>query len=177
MSLAASNIDRVRMEVNKVKKQIDKVDNERVNPFKVIASFPALKDRIDRSCDKETVATLEIQKIDNFIGSCAIDDDNAYFFTRDKWYAYFQSPFQAYHWSKAVALFVDIDHTGNQHFPYLLNIVCFSTITDCYIACGWALLNHQDGILIGKALSILNDNVKKYFPRYGIKVAHKRKSC
>ena len=41
------------------------------------------------------------------------------------------------------------------------------------MACGHALLNHQDGVSIGKALSVLNTNVKKYFPRYDIKVAHK----
>lgn len=139
-SLTAGNIDRVRMQVNKVKKQIDKVDNKKVNPFKVIASFPALKDRTDRGCDKEAVASLEAQKIDELTGSYAIDDDA--FFTRDRRYAFFQSPFQACHWSKAAILFVDIDHTGNHHFPYLLNIVCFNTITDCYIACGRALLNH-----------------------------------
>ena len=91
-SLAAGNIDRVRMKVNKVKKQIDKVDNEKVSPFKVIASFPALKDRIDRGCDKEAVASLEANKIDELIGSYAIDDDDAYFFTRDRQYAFFQSP-------------------------------------------------------------------------------------
>ena len=58
--------------------------------------------------------------------------------------------------------FVDIDYTGNQHFPYLLNIVCFNKITDSYMTCGHAFLNHQDGVLIGKALSVLNTNVKKY---------------
>ena len=116
---------------------------------------------------------METCKIDELIGTYALDADDAYSFTRDRRYAFFQSPFQAYHWSNAVALFVDIDYTGNQHFPYLLNIVCFNKITDSYIACGRALLNHQDGVSIGKALSVLNTNVKKHFPRYDIKVAHK----
>ena len=172
-SLAAANLDRIRAVLNKTKKQIDKIDNEKVNPFKVIASFPALKERIDQSSEKETAATLETCKIDELIGTYALDADDAYSFTRDRRYAFFQSPFQAYHWSNAVALFVDIDNTGNQHFPYLLNIVCFNKITDSYIACGCALLNHQDGVSIGKALSVLNTNVKKYFPWYDIKVAHK----
>ena len=39
-------------------------------------------------------------------------------------------------------------------------------ITGCYPA----LLNHYD---VGKALSVLNANVKNYFPRYDIKVIHK----
>ena len=54
-SLAAANLDRIRAVLNKAKKQMDKIDNEKVNPFKVIASFPALKERIDQSSEKETV--------------------------------------------------------------------------------------------------------------------------
>ena len=48
-SLAAANIDRVRAVVRKARKEINKVDNDRANPFKVIASFPSIKDHIDGS--------------------------------------------------------------------------------------------------------------------------------
>ena len=36
-SLAAANIDRIRAIVKKAMEEVDKVDNERVNPFKIIA--------------------------------------------------------------------------------------------------------------------------------------------
>ena len=62
---------------------------------------------------------------------------------------------------------------GNGNFPFLLNIVCFNTITDRYLACGRALLNHQDGVSIGKALSVLTTNVRRYNPNYDIKKDHK----
>ena len=39
-SLAAANIDWVRAVVRKARREIDKVDNDRVNPFKIVASFP-----------------------------------------------------------------------------------------------------------------------------------------
>ena len=41
------------------------------------------------------------------------------------------------------------------------------------MACGRALLNHQDGVSIGKVLSVLTTNVKRYYPTYDIKKDHK----
>jgi len=41
------------------------------------------------------------------------------------------------------------------------------------MACGRALLNHQDGHSIGKALLILSENVRKFKPDYDINTAHK----
>ena len=38
-SLAAANLDRIRTVVSIVRKEVEKVDNEHVNPFKIIASF------------------------------------------------------------------------------------------------------------------------------------------
>ena len=76
-------------------------------------------------------------------------------------YAFFQSPFQVHHWSAAEFFVCDIDHTECHHFPYLFNVVCLNSITTNYMACGRALLNKQDGLSIGIALSVLVKNVKK----------------
>jgi len=86
---------------------------------------------------------------------------------------FFQSPFQTYHWSKADALFADIDYAGNHHFPYLFNVVYFNNNTKCYMACGRSLMDHQDGASIGKALKFLSSNVKRLYPRYDLKATHK----
>jgi len=81
---------------------------------------------------------------------------------------------QAYHWSKADALFADIDYTGNHHFfPYHFNIACFNNNTKCYMACGRSLINHQNGASIGKALKVLSSNVKHLYSRYDLKATHK----
>ena len=41
------------------------------------------------------------------------------------------------------------------------------------MACGSALMNHQDGESIGKALSVFSSNIKQFVPRYEITSAHK----
>ena len=110
VSLAAANIDRVRAVVKKAKKEVDKIDNDRVNPFKIIASFPSIKERIDGN--SESLDTSQIGTINTLVGNYQLDGDSAYSFGRDRQYAFFQSPFQAYEWANAEVLFVDIDYTG-----------------------------------------------------------------
>ena len=152
-----------------IRKEVDKVDNERVNPFKIIASFKHIKDRIDgnHSC------AANAEAIDKLVGKYQLEGDHAYCFGGERQYAFFQSPFQAYHWASAEVLFVDIDYTGSHHFPYLFNVVCLNRITSSYMACGRALLNRQDGYSIGKALNVLVENVKKQRNDYDIVAAHK----
>ena len=88
--------------LKKARKEAEKVDSDRVNLFSIIASFPAMKSRIDRQC------MLLENKIDMLIGNYQLDCDDAYAFSRDKRYAFFQPPFQVHHWSKADALFAVI---------------------------------------------------------------------
>ncbi|MCY3928218.1 MAG: hypothetical protein OXG81_08075, partial [Acidobacteria bacterium] len=167
VSLAAANIDRIRAVVKRARCDVDKVDNEKVNPFKVIASFPSIKERVDQTNGSE------IAGIEHLIGKYQLDGDDAYLFGRDRQYAYFQAPFQAHQWSKAEVLFVDIDHTGCHHFPYLLNVVCKNDVTQHYMACGRVLINRQDGVSIGKALSKLECNVTSLYKDYNIGEKHK----
>lgn len=68
---------------------------------------------------------------------------------------------------------MDVDYTGNHYFQYMLNLVCFNNVTKRYIACGRALMNHQDGYSIGKALTVLSNHVKKFYPSYNMTTAHK----
>ena len=170
VSVAASNIDRLRAKVNKSKKDTFKVDNDKINPLKIIDSFPSIKEKIDRN---NIHHSLETDAVDKMVGKYQLDGDSAYSFTRDRRFAYFQSPFQATHWAKGAALFVDIDYTSNHHFPYLLNIVCINEVTTKYMACGRALMNRQDGYSIGTALSTLVRNVKEYVNTYDITTTHK----
>ena len=154
LSLAAANIDRIRSVMKKARQEVDKIDNERVNPFKIIASFPAIKKRID-----ESNLCQNTEMIEKMVDSYQLRGDNAYCFGRERQFAHFQSPFQAFQWANAEVLFVDIDYTGCHHFPYLLNIVCQNNVTSKYMACGRSLLNQQDAVSIGRALSVLVRNV------------------
>ena len=63
MSIAAVNLHRVRATVKRARNEIDKVDNEKVNLFKVISSFPAIKERVDQTNGSE------IHGIDQLIGN------------------------------------------------------------------------------------------------------------
>ena len=47
--LAAANINRVRTIVKKARQDVERVDNKKANPFKIIASFPAIKERFDKN--------------------------------------------------------------------------------------------------------------------------------
>ena len=80
--------------MKRVRSDVDKIDNEKVNPFKIIASFPAIKERVD-----QTNGT-EIAGIDRLIGKYQLDADDAYSFGRDRQYTWFQAPFQADQWSR-----------------------------------------------------------------------------
>ena len=53
VSIAAANLHRVRTIVKRAKNEIDKVDNEKVNPFKIISSFLAIKEQIDQTNGSE----------------------------------------------------------------------------------------------------------------------------
>ena len=75
--------------MKKVRKEVEKVDNDKVGLFKIIASFPAIKARIDKQC---TVLDTRSEEINELIGTYRVDGDIAYQFTRDRRYAFFQSP-------------------------------------------------------------------------------------
>ena len=64
-SIAAANIDRLRAVVNKSKKDIYKVDNDKINPFKIVASFPSIKEKIDKN---NVHQALEVDVIDKMAG-------------------------------------------------------------------------------------------------------------
>ena len=74
-SLAAANIDRVQGVVRKARKEIDKVDSDRVNPFKVIASFPSIKDCIDGS-----ITLSNAEAVSKLVSKYQLEGDDAYNF-------------------------------------------------------------------------------------------------
>lgn len=72
-------------------------------------------------------------------------EGSEYIFTPDRKYAFFMSPFQSTLLSKAEDLFVDVTYTGNNFFPYLLNVVTFNDQTCVYNAVTRVLCSKQDG--------------------------------
>ena len=88
ISLAAANIDRVRTIVKKARQDVKGLIMK-AKSFKIIASFPAIKERIDRNntCDNS-------EEINKLVGTYQIDGDDAYCFRRDKQYALFNLLFR-----------------------------------------------------------------------------------
>ena len=82
-SLPTANLDRMQVIVKKARKKAEKVDSDRVNPFSIIASFPAMKNRIDKQC---TLLENKSNEIDVLIGTYQLDGDKAYAFSRNKRY-------------------------------------------------------------------------------------------
>lgn len=48
-SIAAAKIDKLRAAVNKSKKNVYNVGKDKINLFKIVASFPSIKEKIDRN--------------------------------------------------------------------------------------------------------------------------------
>jgi len=49
--------------VNRSKKDIYKVNNDKINPFKIIDSFPSIKERIDRNNLHHALETAAVDKM------------------------------------------------------------------------------------------------------------------
>ena len=58
---------------------------------------------------------------------------------------YVTVPVPPYQLGKAEELFSDITFTGNDDFPYLLNVVIFTKEPLCYQAVSRVLCDNQDG--------------------------------
>ena len=73
----------MRAIVKKARKDVEKIDNDKV---RFIASFPAIKERIDKQC---TILESKSKEIDELVGTYQLDGDSAYNFTGDRRFAFF----------------------------------------------------------------------------------------
>ncbi|CAH3166322.1 unnamed protein product [Pocillopora meandrina] len=67
-----------------------------------------------------------------------------YLFTSCRKYAFFMAPFQSALLSTTEDLFMDGTSTGNDFFPYLLNVVSFNDETCVYNAVARVIRSRQD---------------------------------
>ena len=64
----------------KARKEIDKVDNDRVNPFKVVVSFSSIKDCIDG-----TITLSNSEAVSKLVGKYQLEGDDAYSFEGERY--------------------------------------------------------------------------------------------
>ena len=84
-----------------------------------------------------------------------------YIFTPSRKYAFFMSPFQSSLLSKAEDLFMDVTYTGNDVFPYLLNIVTFNEQTYVYNAVARVLCSRQDSETYANSITSIFNKVSR----------------
>jgi len=69
-SLPTANLDRMKVIVKKARKDAEKVDSDRVNPFSIIASFTVMKNRVDKQFP---LLKNKSNEIDLLIGTYQLD--------------------------------------------------------------------------------------------------------
>jgi len=90
VSLPATNVECIRTHVKRARQlRCGKVDKKRVNPLKIMASFPPIKERIEKS-----TVCKNIEEINKLVGSNQLDGDDAYCFGREKQFALFNALFK-----------------------------------------------------------------------------------
>ena len=98
------------------------------------------------------------EKVNKMMGQYQMEGSE-YIFTPARKYAFFMSPFQSTLLSRAEDLFMDVTYTGNDFFPYLLNIVTFNDQTCVYNAVTRVLCSRQDGETYAKSITTIFDKV------------------
>ena len=78
-----------------------------------------------------------------------------YLFTPCRKYAFFMAPFQSALLSTTEDLFMDVTSTGNDFFPYLLNVVSFNDETCVYNAVARVICSRQDSESYAKSISTI----------------------
>ena len=78
-----------------------------------------------------------------------------YLFTSCRKYAFFMAPFQSALLSTTEDLFMDVTSTGNDFFPYLLNVVSFNDETCVYNAVARVICSRQDSESYAKSIATI----------------------
>ena len=80
------------------------------------------------------------------------------------------APFQSRLLSQAEDLFIDVTYTGNDFFPYLLNIVTFNEQTCVYNAVARVLCSKLDSESYGNSLKKIFDKVSCDHPGFAMAI-------
>ena len=78
-----------------------------------------------------------------------------YLFTSCRKYAFFMAPFQSALLITTEDLFMDVTSTGNDFFPYLLNVVSFNDETCVYNAVARVICSRQDSESYSKSIATI----------------------
>lgn len=163
-SAAAANADRVRKERKLALHKSSSVHKD-LRPLDEILKFDKIRKKVECSQLDDNGNSEISTKVNEMIGQYQLEGCE-YIFTPNRKYAFFMAPFQASLLSKALDIFVDITYTGNDFFPYLLNMVTFNEQTCVYNAVARVLCSRQDGESYASSIRTIFGKVTKEHSKF-----------
>ena len=138
VSPAAANPERVRRERSRILSTAS-TSRKELMPLLKILDFQEIREKVEKEQD-----AADSDQVNQMMGKYQMEGVE-YLFKPGRKHAFFMSPYQCKLLGEAEKLFSDITFTGNDDFPYLLNLVTFNTETLCYQAVSRVLCDKQDG--------------------------------
>ena len=163
-SAAAANADRIRRERKLALNKSSTVHKD-LRPLDEILKFDKIRKKVESSQLDDNGDSDISTKVNEMIGQYQLEGCE-YIFTPNRKYAFFMAPFQASLLSKALDLFVDITYTGNDFFPYLLNMVTLNEHTCVYNAVARVLCSRQDGESYASSIRTIFGKVTKEHSKF-----------
>ena len=162
VSPAAANPERVRRERSNILATTSKSSKE-LMPLLKILDFSQIREKVEKEQDASDSALSE--QVNQMMGKYQMEGVE-YLFKPGRKHAFFMSPYQCKLLGEAEELFSDITFTGNDDFPYLLNLVVFNKETLCYQAVSRVLCDKQDGESYGLSFHEVFKQVTKINPNF-----------
>ena len=162
-SAPAANADRVRKERKLALGGMISIHKD-LRPLDEILYFNKIIKKIENN-QIHGEPTPITEKTNEMMGKYQLEGCE-YIFTPNRKYAFFMAPFQSRLLSQAEDLFIDVTYTGNDFFPYLLNIVTFNEQTCVYNAVARVLCSKLDSESYGNSLKKIFDKVSCDHPGF-----------
>ena len=156
-SSPAANADRVRKERKIALGKWMSVHRE-IRPLDEVLQFDKIRKKVESNQLYGDCSVNISDKVNQMMGQYQIEGSK-YLFTPCRKYAFFMAPFQSTLLSTAEDLFMDVTYTGNDFFPYLLNVVSFNDETCVYNAVARVLCSRQDSETYAKSITTIFQKV------------------
>ena len=156
-SSPAANADRVRKERKIALGKWTSVHRE-IRPLDEVLQFDKIRKKVESNQLYGDCSVNISDKVNQMMGQYQMEGSE-YLFTPCRKYAFFMAPFQSALLSTAEDLFMDVTYTGNDFFPYLLNVVSFNDETCVYNAVARVLCSRQDSETYAKSITMIFQKV------------------
>ena len=162
VSPAAANPERVRGERSNILPTTSKSSRE-LMPLLKILDFSKIREKVEKEQDASDSELSE--QVNEMMGKYQMEDVK-YLFKPGRKHTFFMSLYQCVLLGEAEELFSDITFTGNDDFPYLLNLVVFNKETLCCQAVTRVLCDKQDGESYALSFHEVSKQAKKINPNF-----------